>query len=318
MAVASHYPRRNWYLCPQPHLRHPSSRFNRSTSPVHVFRVKPDYPDNTTFRTMHRECSERGKSSNQVPIDDSREEAVLKEQDMGSFRSRSCIAQPVCRFEWWLTMTMTTMPTTVIWMTLSDKSSALHAWLCLLSILISLLSPSTPTSILIALTLCPPPPPYPLPSPLLLLLLLLGSPCEVQEFTIIIIFSPYWWLSWKKSLSLSLRANLQSAMMASFTLLVPTAVPLAPSAPSSPFFPFRRSDPPFFTPARSEYCILPYFSARLPSLHSLRCLGSSLWRSGSSLRRSSSPQKAFSTPVSRLTPTTLGLHPCFISPCVRV
>ena len=50
---------------------------------------------------------------------------------------------------WWPTMTMTTMPTTVIPVTLSGKSSALHSWPRLVSTLIMLLAPLTPTSTLI-------------------------------------------------------------------------------------------------------------------------------------------------------------------------
>jgi len=56
-------------------------------------------------------------------------------------------------------MTMTTMPTTVISMTLSAKSSALHSGSHLRSTLISLLAPSTPTSTSLALASSPPPPP---------------------------------------------------------------------------------------------------------------------------------------------------------------
>ena len=81
-------------------------------------------------------------------------------------------------------MTMMTMPTTVISMTLSAKSSALHLGSHLLSTLISLLAPSTATSTSLALTFSLPLPLSPLPSPLLLLLLLLGSPSEIQEFSL--------------------------------------------------------------------------------------------------------------------------------------
>jgi len=49
------------------------------------------------------------------------------------------------------TATMTTMPTTMILITLSAKSSALHSGTRLLSTLISLLAPSTPMSTLLAL-----------------------------------------------------------------------------------------------------------------------------------------------------------------------
>jgi len=75
----------------------------------------------------------------------------------------------------WPTMTMTTMPTTMISTTLLEKSSLLHSWPRLLSTLISLLAPSTPTSTLIALAFSLHSPPSSLPSPRLLLLLLLGS-----------------------------------------------------------------------------------------------------------------------------------------------
>ena len=73
--------------------------------------------------------------------------------------------------------TMMTMLTTVISMTLSVKSSALHSGTRLLSTLISLSAPSTPTSTLLALTFSLS---SHLPPPLLLLLLLLGSPSEIQ------------------------------------------------------------------------------------------------------------------------------------------
>jgi len=80
---------------------------------------------------------------------------------------------------------MTTMPMTVILMTLSSKSSALHSGSQLLSTLISLSAPSTPTSTLLALIFSLHLPLYPLPSPLLLLLLLLlGIPSEIQEFSL--------------------------------------------------------------------------------------------------------------------------------------
>jgi len=81
-------------------------------------------------------------------------------------------------------MTMTTMPTTVISMTLSAKSSALHPGSQLLSTLISLLAPSTPTSTSLALTFSLPLPLSVLPSPLFLLLLLLGSHSEIPEFSL--------------------------------------------------------------------------------------------------------------------------------------
>ena len=78
------------------------------------------------------------------------------------------------------------MPMTVSWftMTLSAKSSALHPGSHLFSTLISLLALSTPTSNPLALHFSLHSPPSPLPSPLLLLLLLLGSPTEIQEFSL--------------------------------------------------------------------------------------------------------------------------------------
>ena len=98
-----------------------------------------------------------------------------------------------------------TMPTTVFSMTLSSKSesSALHPGSQLLLTSISLLAPSTSTSTSLALHFSLHSAPSPLPSPLLHLLLLLGSPSEIQEFTIIIIFSPYWWLFCNKLFFLS-------------------------------------------------------------------------------------------------------------------
>jgi len=68
------------------------------------------------------------------------------------------------------TMTMTTMPMTVISLILSEKSSALHSWPLLLSTLISLLKPSIPASTSVALFFSSPSPPSQA-SPLLLLLL---------------------------------------------------------------------------------------------------------------------------------------------------
>jgi len=77
---------------------------------------------------------------------------------------------------WWPIMTISTIPTTVILLTFSEKSLALLSWPRLFSTLISLLAPLTPTLTSIA----PPPPLYLPPSPLashlalpLLLLLLL-------------------------------------------------------------------------------------------------------------------------------------------------
>ena len=82
-------------------------------------------------------------------------------------------------------MTRKTMPTTVISMTLSAKSSALHSESRLFSNLISLLALSTSMSTSpLALAFSLPLPPSPLPFPLLLLLLLLGSPSKIQEFSL--------------------------------------------------------------------------------------------------------------------------------------
>ena len=69
-------------------------------------------------------------------------------------------------------------------LTLSEKSSALHPWPHLFSTLITLLALSTPPSTSIAnlFFLHHPPPLF--PSPLLHLLLLLGSPPEIQEFSL--------------------------------------------------------------------------------------------------------------------------------------
>jgi len=78
---------------------------------------------------------------------------------------------------------MTTM--SVFSMTLSAKSSALHPGSQLLSTLISLLTLSTPTSTSLARHFSLHSPPSPLPSPVLLLLLLLGSPSEIQEFSLL-------------------------------------------------------------------------------------------------------------------------------------
>jgi len=73
---------------------------------------------------------------------------------------------------------------------------------------------------------------------------------------------------------------------------------------SSPSFPFRHSDvPPFFSPSRHDDGILPtpHFSICLPPHFYLR-------PSGSSPRRSGPSQTAPSTPVSRATPSTLGMY----------
>jgi len=78
---------------------------------------------------------------------------------------------------------------------------------------------------------------------------------------------------------------------------------------SSPSFPVRSLDsPPFFMPGHSDDGILPtpHFSTRLLCPSSLRC-------SGSFPRRSGLPQKASSMPVSRSTPSTLGVHPVSFS-----
>ena len=72
----------------------------------------------------------------------------------------------------------------VIWISLSAKSSALHPGSKLLSTLISLLAPSTSTTTSLALHFSLHSPPSHLPSPLLLFLLLLGSPSEIQEFSL--------------------------------------------------------------------------------------------------------------------------------------
>ena len=67
---------------------------------------------------------------------------------------------------------------------LGASSSALHPESQLLSTLISLLAPSTSPTASHALHYSLHSPPSHLPSPLLLLLLLLGSPSEIQEFSI--------------------------------------------------------------------------------------------------------------------------------------
>ena len=84
---------------------------------------------------------------------------------------------------WW-PMIMTTMPTTVLSMTLSARSSALHPESQLLSTLISLLAPSTSTSTSLAPHFILHSPTSPLSSPVLLPLLLLGSPSEIQDFSL--------------------------------------------------------------------------------------------------------------------------------------
>jgi len=79
---------------------------------------------------------------------------------------------------------------------------------------------------------------------------------------------------------------------------------------SSSFPPFRRSDPhPSFTSTRFDDGILPtpHFSTLLPSPSSRR-------RSGSFPTRSGPPQQASSTPVSRLSHSTLGAHLLSFSP----
>ena len=79
---------------------------------------------------------------------------------------------------------------------------------------------------------------------------------------------------------------------------------------SSPSFCFRRSDaPPSFSPSRHDDGILPnpQFSTRLPPHSYLR-------RSGSCPRRSGPSQTASSKPLSRATPSILGVHPLSFSP----
>jgi len=87
--------------------------------------------------------------------------------------------------------------------------------------------------------------------------------------------------------------------------------PVSPRLPhSSSFSPFRRSDPPSsFTSTRFDDGILPtpHFSTRRPPPSSLRRLGSFPTRSDLS-------QQASSTPVSRSSPFTLGVHPLAFSP----
>jgi len=91
--------------------------------------------------------------------------------------------------------------------------------------------------------------------------------------------------------------------------ILPT--PISPRHnPSSSFPPFRRSDPhPSFTSDRFDDGILPtpHFSTLLasPSFHR---------RSGSFPTRSGPPQQASSTPVSRSSHLTLGVHPLSFSP----
>jgi len=93
--------------------------------------------------------------------------------------------------------------------------------------------------------------------------------------------------------------------MASFTLLFPLAFPL----PLPLSLLGCLDSPPFFISGCFDDRILPtpHFSTRLPYPSSLRPLGSSLWRSGP-------PQKGYSTPVSRLTPSSIGAHPLSFSP----
>jgi len=67
--------RRSRRHCPH-HLRHPSSGFLRSTPAAHAFHVKPDCPYSS-------EPNPGVQPTNQVPIDDSRGEAVLLGQDIG-------------------------------------------------------------------------------------------------------------------------------------------------------------------------------------------------------------------------------------------
>jgi len=66
----------------------------------------------------------------------------------------------------------------------SAKSLALHPGSQILSTLISFLAPLTSTLTSIALHFSLHSPPSPLQSPLLLLLLLMGSPSEIQEFSL--------------------------------------------------------------------------------------------------------------------------------------
>ena len=77
-----------------------------------------------------------------------------------------------------------TVPMTVILMTFSLTSSALHPGSQLLSTLISLLVSSTSQTASHVLHYSLHSFPSHLPSPLLLLLLLLGSPSEIQEFSL--------------------------------------------------------------------------------------------------------------------------------------
>jgi len=80
-------------------------------------------------------------------------------------------------------------------------------------------------------------------------------------------------------------------------------------SPSSLSFPCWRSDsPPFFIPGSFDNDILPtpHISTRLPCPSSLRPSGSSPWLAP--------PQKVSSTPASRSTPSSIGMHPLPFSP----
>ena len=103
--------------------------------------------------------------------------------------------------------------------------------------------------------------------------------------------------------------NMGSPAVKGIGILHTPVSPRARLAHSSSFSPFRSSDPPpSFTSTRFDHGILPtpHFSARLPSLSSLR-------RSGSFPTRLGPPQQASSTPVSRSSPSTLGAHPLSFS-----
>jgi len=77
--------RRNWHFRPQPHLRHPSFRFFRLTLPCSLVACDARLP----VHLITQNYMQKVQSTNQVPINNCREEAVLKGENLGSWQSKA-------------------------------------------------------------------------------------------------------------------------------------------------------------------------------------------------------------------------------------
>ena len=71
--------RRNWHFRPQSHFRHPSSRFFRLTLPCSLVACDARLP----VHLITQNHTQKLQSTNQVPIDNCHEEAVLEGKNMG-------------------------------------------------------------------------------------------------------------------------------------------------------------------------------------------------------------------------------------------